>query len=657
MSAAYQLFYLPRGVAISSNLTLIAGARVRFFLTTTTNPTPVYQDSGLTTPHTQPVVADSAGRLPPVYLDSSIVYKATFTDSANVEIHPAVDPINDQVLSSAIITAYLTQAIIGGLLYPRTQPEINTSIVPVHFEFPPYVDSRRQDAKGDDTTNDATALQAQINAASYGMGGYVNRRVELTTPETGGAAFKCTTGLTINPLKVTFDGNGNSLDFKSILTAFNGVTLDTAGFSTDISKVAVLLTVRGLRNLIIEAPSYTLNADGVGLLITDTVGDGGGNYFSCCHTIENVAIYGGAYGIKFGNGGFNLRFNNCTILHGVGHFQDVGVFTPATWITTDGGEAVNFYGLFMGGQRIGFWLGSGSIRVHGGNIDGCKTIAKLDQIGTISLHGVYMEFVDGDDTQYKFDLPDSNSRIELLGCEFGTRQDVGVRATKPFANVAGKLSIHNCTFRGNAVQWYTANSGFLVTGAGSVEASGIKWLDSPWEPLVSKTLQWLAYPDINNASALAPFTISKVGAGVNPVRAAAVSDGSTSRDAIDFQIGAGGVLNDDSTIVFTHAVIAGKTVSIVGGFYCPSITGSNLSFEIVAFSYKDSAGNVISGPFSQVLSATSVATWTTFTGLSAIVPSGAETLTITVRLRATGAVASAKHCYISPLGIGFSNGS
>jgi hypothetical protein len=120
----YQLFQLPRPTAISNNLTLVAGAKVRFFLTGTNTPTDTYEDSDRTTPHTNPVVADAAGRLPAVYLDPTIQYRVTFTDAADVEIYPAIDPVNDQVLS---------QSVIGLLLYPRTTAEIAAGVTPANY--------------------------------------------------------------------------------------------------------------------------------------------------------------------------------------------------------------------------------------------------------------------------------------------------------------------------------------------------------------------------------------------------------------------------------------------------------------------------------------------------------------------------------------------
>jgi len=163
---AHQLFSLPKQTAISANLTLLPGAKVEFFLTTTTTPTPVYTTSALSTPHANPVVADSAGRLPAIYLDPSIVYRITFKDSAGAEIYPAVDPVNDQLLS---------QAIIGGYLYPRTQPEIDALVTPVNYAFAPepqanafrYIDPVQVAliSAGDATTQTAATVTTGLQSA------------------------------------------------------------------------------------------------------------------------------------------------------------------------------------------------------------------------------------------------------------------------------------------------------------------------------------------------------------------------------------------------------------------------------------------------------------------------------------------------------------
>ena len=69
-----------------------AGAKATFYLTGTTTPSVGYQDSGLTTPHTNPVVADSKGLFAAIYLDQAITYKVVVTDANNGAII-TIDPI------------------------------------------------------------------------------------------------------------------------------------------------------------------------------------------------------------------------------------------------------------------------------------------------------------------------------------------------------------------------------------------------------------------------------------------------------------------------------------------------------------------------------------------------------------------------------------
>jgi hypothetical protein len=157
---AHQLFHLPKSTAISNNLTLLPGAKVGFFITATSTLTDTYQDSALTTPHTNPVIADAAGRLPPVYLNPDILYRVTFTDSEDVEIYPTVEPINDRLLSQAIIGAYLN---------PRTAAEIAAGVTPVNYAYSEG-HLRRYGGVGDGVTSDNAAIQAAFAVARESLG-------------------------------------------------------------------------------------------------------------------------------------------------------------------------------------------------------------------------------------------------------------------------------------------------------------------------------------------------------------------------------------------------------------------------------------------------------------------------------------------------------
>jgi hypothetical protein len=68
-------------------------ATYKFFLTGTATPANVYQDGALTTPFpiTGFVTADSYGRFPPIYLDTSVIYRVQFYDTTNT-LRWTVDP-------------------------------------------------------------------------------------------------------------------------------------------------------------------------------------------------------------------------------------------------------------------------------------------------------------------------------------------------------------------------------------------------------------------------------------------------------------------------------------------------------------------------------------------------------------------------------------
>ena len=82
------LFYLPKTVPLSTAGGLLPGAKITFTQTGTTTPQNTYQDILLTTPHANPVLADSAGVFAPIYLDPSLPdYRIKLTTSANVLVY------------------------------------------------------------------------------------------------------------------------------------------------------------------------------------------------------------------------------------------------------------------------------------------------------------------------------------------------------------------------------------------------------------------------------------------------------------------------------------------------------------------------------------------------------------------------------------------
>lgn len=78
-------FVSPQVQALDTSGNLAPGAKYRFYDDGTTTPRNVYSDSSLSTAYTQPIVADSAGILAPIYLPTGL-YKVTIYSSADVLI-------------------------------------------------------------------------------------------------------------------------------------------------------------------------------------------------------------------------------------------------------------------------------------------------------------------------------------------------------------------------------------------------------------------------------------------------------------------------------------------------------------------------------------------------------------------------------------------
>lgn len=93
-----QLFTPPFQTTLDANANVVPGARLTFYLSETTTPATVYADAALTTPLSSPVIADSAGRFVPIYLDPSLKYRVIVADAAGTTIRD-VDPISDSIIA------------------------------------------------------------------------------------------------------------------------------------------------------------------------------------------------------------------------------------------------------------------------------------------------------------------------------------------------------------------------------------------------------------------------------------------------------------------------------------------------------------------------------------------------------------------------------
>jgi hypothetical protein len=113
------LFHLPQAVRVDSTGTPYAAAKANFYLTGTTTRTDTYSDSALTTPHANPVIADSAGQFAPIYLDPNITYRCVLTESDDTQIDD-VDPVSAPITAASISVAdsggYFADATVEAVL-------------------------------------------------------------------------------------------------------------------------------------------------------------------------------------------------------------------------------------------------------------------------------------------------------------------------------------------------------------------------------------------------------------------------------------------------------------------------------------------------------------------------------------------------------------
>jgi hypothetical protein len=142
------LFTLPRVSTLDLVGAVAGGAGLSFYTTGTSTPLPVYSDSALTIPISQPVRASDAGLFPAIYLNDALGnHKIVCTDADGVELW-TVDP-------------YLI-----GTGFARTAAESASGAVPIDYNHRPYVPNRYAVNTTPGTTDMAAAIQTANNAAA-----------------------------------------------------------------------------------------------------------------------------------------------------------------------------------------------------------------------------------------------------------------------------------------------------------------------------------------------------------------------------------------------------------------------------------------------------------------------------------------------------------
>lgn len=87
------LFQNPLFRPLSISGAILPNSYVQFYVTNTTTPTDVYADAALSTPLSNPVVADADGEYPAIYLDDAVSYRAQLYDQDDALLFD-IDPLS-----------------------------------------------------------------------------------------------------------------------------------------------------------------------------------------------------------------------------------------------------------------------------------------------------------------------------------------------------------------------------------------------------------------------------------------------------------------------------------------------------------------------------------------------------------------------------------
>lgn len=153
------LFTLPFQTAVDATGRPYAGLKAYFYQAGTLIPQSVFQESSLTTLHANPVEADDAGRLPPIWLNPSA------DADYRVQLKTRFDTLLENGDIDNLPRNPITAAQIGVVFYPRTATELAASITPTDYTYRPGHVKRYGSTL--DSATLQTALTANAGNAAY----------------------------------------------------------------------------------------------------------------------------------------------------------------------------------------------------------------------------------------------------------------------------------------------------------------------------------------------------------------------------------------------------------------------------------------------------------------------------------------------------------
>ena len=187
------LFVMPKPFALTATGTVAPGAKLTFTATGTATPQNTYQDILLTTPHANPVIADSAGFFAVVYLDPSLPnYRVKLSTSADVQIWQLDDIPSNQNTAQQ----FRLKATAPSLTFEETDASANNKIWRLKVNAEQMLLTILNDAEGVETTVftfDRTGTT--VDSLNF-AGQYLKVNGLNTATQDGGSIVATLTGMT-----------------------------------------------------------------------------------------------------------------------------------------------------------------------------------------------------------------------------------------------------------------------------------------------------------------------------------------------------------------------------------------------------------------------------------------------------------------------------
>ena len=235
-----QLFWLSGQSLVDGTGKPYALAKASFFETGTTTPKATYTSAGLSVENANPVVADSDGRFPPIYLAAGR-YKIVLTDANDVQIGDDLDPVDG-------VLALISAASAPSPTYPfmRYHNTADSNVYRRSSDNASWINEGPVDGLGNaasvtqqlaGTATDAFSTPDSV-AALWQRGADIASASTLSLPAAGGGVFNVTGTTGVSGISSAQGGRCVKLRFAAaLILTHNGTSLILPG-AANITTVA-----------------------------------------------------------------------------------------------------------------------------------------------------------------------------------------------------------------------------------------------------------------------------------------------------------------------------------------------------------------------------------------------------------------------------------